>query len=333
MNYTMADKNISAKRIVLLTLLMLMVISTSGCIDMIDGEDEKTVPREGRWGIYMMDLSTKEVELVYSTEMGMSSLDMDNGGERLVFSLKGGRETLDTTSEIHTIRTDGTDLKRLTHNDFFDTYPSFSPDGSMIAFLSMRNLTMDIYTMNSDGSGQSLLYDSGGHDSDVDWGVDLMVFTLDHRVWSIRPDGTGPTPITDPPDAGQWGTANLPMGDYDPRLSPDGTRVVFERLWNPNTPHGGYDIYVVDTDGTGETRLTNTGYAQGLPAWSDDGDRIVYIVAAMGERGVYDIYMMNADGTNNRNISPDYFPDTFLVHQAVFSWDGSGVFFIGEWWA
>ena len=320
------------KRTWVILALIIMLISTSGCLDMFGGEDEKMVPREGRWGIYVMDLSTEEVELVYTTDMVISGLTMDRAGDTLAFSMKEGMDPFDPTSEIYTLRTDGTGLKRLTQNHVFDTYPSFSPDGSMIAYLSMPHGTMNIYTMDSSGDNQGLLYDSGGHDSDVDWGVDLMVFTREHRIWSMDPDGTDPVPVTDPSNAGQWGTANLPVGDYDPRLSPDGTKVVFERLWNPNTPHGGYDIFVIGSDGTGETRLTTTGYAQGLPGWSNDGNRIVYSVAAKGERGVYDLYMMNSDGTGNRKITPDHFPQTFLAHQGVFSGDDSSIFFIGEWW-
>ena len=65
--------------------------------------------------------------------------------------------------------------------------------------------------------------------------------------------------------------------------------------------------------------------------WSNAGDRIVYIVAAIDGQGRFDIYMMNADGTGNRKITPAYFPGPFLVHQAIFSGDDAGLFFIGEW--
>lgn len=115
-------------------------------------------------------------------------------------------------------------------------------------------------------------------------------------------------------------------------MSPDGSKVVFERLWGDNTPHGNYDLYVVNSDGTGETRLTNNGYAQGLAAWSHSGDRIVYLVAAIGSEGKYDVYMMNSDGTENRDMTPDYFPTSVLCHSPIFSLDDSKIFFVGEWW-
>jgi len=94
-------------------------------------------------------------------------------------------------------------------------------------------------------------------------------------------------------------------------------------------------VVVVDdcsTDGTGEVRLTDNGYSQGLADWSHSGKEIVYTVSAIGNEGKYDIYLMNADGTNNRNITPDYFPAEFLCHAATFSANDSSVYFIGEWW-
>ena len=129
-----------------------------------------------------------------------------------------------------------------------------------------------------------------------------------------------------------WGNANLPFGDYDPRLSPDGSKLVFERLLNDSSIHGNYDIFIVNSDGTGETRLTYTGYSQGLASWSHSGDKIVYIVAAIGTEGKYDMYIMNYDGTDSRNITPDYFPSNFLCHSPIFSPDDSEILFIGEWW-
>ncbi len=106
----------------------------------------------------------------------------------------------------------------------------------------------------------------------------------------------------------------------------------FERLEDDSSVHGNYNIFVIDSSGTAETRLTNTGYSQGLASWSHSGTRIVYIVAAIGTEGKYDIYMMNADGTENRNITPDYFPANFLCQWPVFSADDAKIFFIGEWW-
>jgi Tol biopolymer transport system component len=291
----------------------------------------QTVPHEGRWGIYALDLETQFVELLYSTDFEISTLRLNNRGDVLLFGQKiGGQEN--EHSEICTILINGENFTQLTNNDLWDLYPVWSPDGSQIGFLSFRQTDLDIYVMNANGDDQHLLYDSGSHDADIDWQGDKIIFTANSRIWMMNSDGTQPVQVTDPPRAGEWGQANLPFGDYDPRLNPDANRIVFERLEDDASPHGNYNLYFVNTDGSGETRLTDTGYAQGLASWSHSGDKLVYIVSAIGEAGQFDIYMMSADGSENRNITPGYFPSLFLIHEAIFSVDDSRIFFIGEWW-
>ena len=292
---------------------------------------ERVVPREDRWGIYALDIATGEVELVYSSSVTISYLRLNSAGDRFVFSQRIDGDA-DEFEEICMLGVDGSGFTRVTDNRFWDLYPCCSSDDSRIAFLSWRNAGLDLYVMDADGGNQVLLYDSGGHDADIHWVGDSIVFTADSRIWIMRDDGTEPMPITDPPNAGEWGNANLPFGDYDPRLSPDGSKVVFERLWDDSTQHGNYDLYVVNSDGTEEVRLTESGYSQGLAAWSHSGDELVYLVAAIDGEGKYDIYLMDSDGTDVRNITPDYFPGEFLCHSPNFSQDDAKMYFIGEWW-
>ena len=191
----------------------------------------------------------------------------------------------------------------------------------------------DSYTVGTEGGeAASLLYDSGYHDADIDWRGDRVAFTRQSLIWTMREDGTEARAVTSNPDAGTPSNANLPFGDYDPRISPDLSRILFERLDDDQSPHGNYNIYSIGADGTGETQLTNTGYSQGFATWSPDGERIAFLVAAIGETGVYDLYLMNADGSDARNVTPGYFPAGFLCHAPSFSADGDKLFFIGEWW-
>jgi len=227
---------------------------------------------------------------------------------------------------------DGSDLRRITNNGFWDLYPAWSPDGGQIAFLSKREKDLDIYVMDADGSNVRRLHDSGFHDADIDWAGDTIVFTSQFAIWCMAADGTRVTRVTSPPGLGEWGQANLPKGDYDPRLSPDDNKIVFERLEDVGDPNGGYNLFVIEPDGTGETRLTGNSYSQGIANWSHSGDRIVYVVAAIAGEGKYDMYVINSDGTNNHNVTPSYFPPNFLCYSPVFSSDDSKVFFIGQWW-
>jgi Tol biopolymer transport system component len=319
---------------VLASITVLAVVAASTLLNMEAPEKtpeaQDAVPHEGKYGIYVLDLATEKVSLLYSTdnELYTSALRLNKQVEKFVFAQKTG-ET-DESTEIFTIDGDGQNLERLTDNNYWDLYPAWSPDGIHIAFLSKRDNDLDIYMMNANGSDQHLFYDSGSHDADIDWAGNTIVFTSGFKIWSIKDDGTQLTQITNPTNAGQWGQANLPIGDYDPRLRSDGLKIVFERLEDPESSHGNYNIFAINSDGAQETRLTNTNYSQGIASWSHSGDRIVYVVAAMNNEGKYDMYLMEADGSDNHSITPAYFPSNFLCHSPIFSQDDSEIYFIGQ---
>lgn len=85
--------------------------------------------------------------------------------------------------------------------------------------------------------------------------------------------------------------------EFEPAWSPDGTRIAFT-AW-PGPLQGAPDIYVMNADGTGTTRLT-TGGDSFSPTWSPDGNRIAFV---SGRDGNAEIYVMNADGTDQTRIT------------------------------
>jgi len=291
------------------------------------------VPHENAWGIYKLDIETHKTIMVYSfpPEVIPGNLGLNNDGNKFVFTQKTNG-TSDNNTEICTLGTDGKELTRLTDNDFWDLYPVWSPDDKRIAFLSWRDHDLDIFVMDADGKNEVKLFDSGDHDADIDWVGDSIVFTSRSAIWIMNDNGTQAAQVTDYPEMGEWGKANLPKGDYDPRLSPNGQKIAFERLVNTGILNGGYDFFITGKDGKGEIRLTNSGYSQGIAEWSHDGEKLVFIVAAIDGQGKYDIYLMNADGSDYRNVTPDYFPDSFLCYQPIFSPDDTSIYFLGQWW-
>jgi hypothetical protein len=89
--------------------------------------------------------------------------------------------------------------------------------------------------------------------------------------------------------------------DSAPDWSPDGTKIVFDSFRD-----GNYEIYVMDSDGSNETRITTTAEQETSPVWSPDGKKIAF-------RGDDDIWVMNADGTGATNLTntpgvPEYSP-------------------------
>ncbi len=324
------------KVFLLLPALILAVLSVmaSGCAPVVSATPPlRTVPRENAWGIYKLDITTQDVSLVYSfpADCTPSFLRLNNAGDRFIFTQKPAGQD-DSASEIYSYGVNDKVLKQLTDNNYYDLYPVWSPDDARVAFLSLRGKDLDIYTMDAGGGNEMKLYDSGANDADIDWVGDSIVFTSGFAIWIMHDDGTHAVQLTEYPEMGVWGKANLPYGDYDPRLSPDGQTIVFERMVNIEAVNGGYDLFTVARDGQNERRITNTGYAQGIAEWSHAGNRLVYGVAAIDGQGKYDIYLVNADGSGNRNLTPPWFPDDFLCHLPGFYPDDAAIYFLGQWW-
>jgi TolB protein len=74
--------------------------------------------------------------------------------------------------------------------------------------------------------------------------------------------------------------------------SPPGTEIVFQAFEN-----GRSDIYVVNADGSGLTRLTDALPGGAAPVWSGDG-RQIYFLSSVPDQSVSGLYAMNADGSN-----------------------------------
>ena len=100
---------------------------------------------------------------------------------------------------------------------------------------------------------------------------------------------------------------------------------------------GNYEIYVMNADGSDQTRLTFNEADDQAPSWSSDGSRIVF---CSNRDGNYEIYVMNADGSGQTrltfneadDVDPVWSPNgkkvafvrgRYVVHIYVMNADGS----------
>jgi Tol biopolymer transport system component len=190
-------------------------------------------------------------------------------------------------SRIYVMNADGTNLRRLTSDaPYGDNNPDWSPDGSRIAF--ERN--GEIIIINADGTNPTAVpHLTDDADRVPSWspdGTKLAVardrgFTQIEKIWVISLDGTEAVQLTD-------GSSQA----TDPEWSPDGSRIAFV-----TNREGPAHVYLMNADGTGQTRLTTVG-PSGWPSWSPDGSRLA--IAAAG-----DIYVVNADGSNPTRVTDD----------------------------
>ena len=80
-----------------------------------------------------------------------------------------------------------------------------------------------------------------------------------------------------------------------------------ERIAFASDRDGNFEIYVINADGSGPTRLTRNAFIEGNPAWSADGSRISFDSDHDGNR---QIYVMNADGSNQTNLTNNVAEDS-----------------------
>jgi Tol biopolymer transport system component len=89
------------------------------------------------------------------------------------------------------------------------------------------------------------------------------------------------------------------------------------------------DVFTANADGTGLIRVTRKPGPEFDPAWSPDGERIVYRDSRRGINQDDEIYVVRADGTGARNLTrdpgndwgPDWSPDGRTI---VFNSDRDG---------
>jgi Tol biopolymer transport system component len=99
------------------------------------------------------------------------------------------------------------------------------------------------------------------------------------------------TQLTDFPNCSNWA----------PAWSPDGTRIVFYS----DCDKGQRDIYIMNSDGTGRTNLTNSKEDDKFPAFSTDGKLIVF---SSLRNNVWQVILMNADGTQQESLADGCHP-------------------------
>lgn len=253
----------------------------------------------------------------------------------------------DGDGEIYVMNANGTGLARLTDNSANDEQPAWSHDGSKIAFKSWGyNLPSEIFKMSSDGSDIiQITHDLPDNDIEEDWpswspNGNLIMYEsyrdavsedngttiINANIYVSNADGSG----------GDTRITSHLYYDGIPSYSADGTKIAFVHAQvdeiNGNLYSSGYQIWLMDVDGSEWVKLTASGSNNLCPKWSPDGTKIVYSadegICTITPEGDYenlsnygsnpswspdgtkiifdaadDIYVMNADGTNVRVIN------------------------------
>lgn len=94
--------------------------------------------------------------------------------------------------DIYSVNQDGSGLERLTTQQGQDNWPTYSPDGTQIAFFSVREGSEGIWIMEEDGSNARFVATGG----EPNWSPDGEWITFDcgdaerAAICAVRPDGS-----------------------------------------------------------------------------------------------------------------------------------------------
>jgi Tol biopolymer transport system component len=240
-------------------------------------------------------------DLVQVTSRRGAELDpsLSPDGSRIVY--RDSRRGINHDDEIYVMNADGSESIDITNDPDNDWGPDWSPDGRTIVFNSTRHgSTMSGYVVNPDGSGLRRIPTHMWVEYPA-WSPDGTRIAFmggpfgpgEYDIWVMNVDGSDPVQLTDSPGPDGW-----------PAWSPDGRRIAFAsvrddcansdlpdcRTTGDIGPH--HDIWVVNADGTGLTRVTPE-FGQ-FVTWSPDGR---YLLVSG-----YDLYVIRPDGTGRASL-------------------------------
>jgi Tol biopolymer transport system component len=160
------------------------------------------------------------------------------------------------------------------------TDPAWSPDGTRIAFASAREGNLEIYTMSSDGDGESVkrLTDTGWAEGDPAWSPDgsRIAYAAKLHMDGVtmcgnmpvgglaRPDGNGPYIYSLMADGGGQQKIKVTGSNAEPAWSPGGSEIIFV---------GGLEsdpqLYLISASGGSALQLTFDPVEKSSPSWAE----------------------------------------------------------------
>ena len=194
--------------------------------------------------------------------------------------------------DLYTAGADGSSRRRLTSYGVYTAEATLSPDGRTLVFTSLKDGDLEMYTMSVDGTNLRRLTTTPGYDGGAFFSPDGRQIV--YRAWHptgadldayrrllsqglVRPnrmelfvmnaDGSNQRQIT-----------NLGGANFAPIFTPDGTRIIFSS--NHKNPRGpgasNFDLFLVNSDGSGLEQVTTSSTFDGFPMFSPDGKKLIW---------------------------------------------------------
>jgi len=244
-----------------------------------------TSPNSGA-DIYLVNLDGTNVVNITDTQGDDLRPAWSPDGWRLAYTCRRQPDgSVNGPQRICVRNSDGTGFVVLSNTLADDFGPTWSRDGSQIAFTTGSGSQTVLSVMNADGTGRFPLLFSGA--ANPDWSPDGWTFVFDqvNSIWNYNRLTQTSLRLTNP------------TFDSRPRYSPDGSKIVFQSNRDGNT-----EIYVMNSNGAAQTRLTTNPAIDSSPTWSPDGTKILF-TTTRDDPMKPALYVMNSDGGNPTKVT------------------------------
>lgn len=179
------------------------------------------------------------------------------------------------TNDIYSIKIDGSDEIKLTNqNDNF--CPQYFPDNKSIIFSSSNNTWAGIYIMNINGSNKQLLtpQNKSFGDPKISPNGNMILITSNDwngsQIFVMNSDGSNLKQITFTVSSKIF-PGHPRDGNCNPVWSPNSNKLAYVSYEN-----GSPDIFIINSKGTGNKRLTDTPLRDENPVWTKDGNYLLF---------------------------------------------------------
>jgi uncharacterized repeat protein (TIGR01451 family) len=241
----------------------------------------------GNAEIYVADADGNNKQQLTSNDADDTEPQWSPDGTKIAF-----RSSRDGRYEVYVMSASGTGQTRLTNEACQSTSPLWSPDGTKIAFLCGLDTAADVWVMDANGGNKVNLTSDDDQDKSIAWSPDSAYLAYvrapvgyDTEIFKVNVASHTITRLT-----------TNDVDDYSPQWSPDGTKILFSHKfstfdvatmntdgsnivnltnsaggdyvpeWSSDglmiafiaTRDGNNEIYVMNADGSGQFRLTDT---------------------------------------------------------------------------
>ncbi|MGH2937280.1 MAG: hypothetical protein ACRDPE_04075 [Solirubrobacterales bacterium] len=179
-------------------------------------------------------------------------------------------------------------------------HATFPGTNGLIAFESEQSGPFEIWTVRSDGTEQRQLTTCRGVEA---FGCVQPKFSPDGKriVYAYLTPTDSQIRVMNADGSDSHTVFTTPPGDYayEPTFSADGRQITFVR---DDGSANATDIWTMNDDGSGLTRLTEVEGTDRQPSWAPDGSAIAFTT---GRDGNGEIYLMGPDGSDPRRLTTD----------------------------